>query len=160
MHDFTFHHTFTGENPQELTRDADTKKETPARKPGARRILVMDDESSILELTGRMLRSQGYEVETATCGDAAVTQYRAATEAGRAFDVVILDLTMPEGMSGFDTFKALKAFDSEVKAILSSGYSHEPVVLNYKKYGLAGVVPKPYRVKDLTGAVERVLEGA
>ena len=137
----------TGSTPNE-------EKPGPARK---NRILVMDDETSILELTARMLGSQGYEVETALNGTTAVKLYRAASEAGRAFDVVILDLTVPEGMGGFDAFKAMQAFDPGVKAILSSGYSQEPVVVNYKKYGIAGVAPKPYRVTDLVGAVERVL---
>ena len=117
----------------------------------------MDDESSILELTERMLKSHGYEVEITNNGNAAVTQYRAAMEAGRRFDVVILDLTVPEGMGGFEAFKAMQAFDPGIRAIVSSGYSHEPVVVNYKKYGLAGIAPKPYRVKDLVGAVENAL---
>ena len=129
----------------------------PAR--AGKRILVMDDEASILELMGRMLGSQRYDVETAANGADAVAQYRAAMEAGRRFDVVILDLTMAEGMNGLDTFKAMQAVDPAVKAILSSGYSHEPVVLNYKKYGIAGVAPKPYRVKDLLAAVAGVLTG-
>jgi len=128
-----------------------------AAAPARKRILVMDDETSILELTARMLGSQGYEVETSLNGTTAVKLYRAAREAGRPFDVVILDLTVPEGMGGFDAFKAMQAYDPGVKAILSSGYSHEPVVMNYKKYGLAGVAPKPYRVHDLVDAVEGVL---
>jgi DNA-binding NtrC family response regulator len=128
-------------------------KEAPARK----RVLVMDDESSILELTGRMLGSYGYEVELTGDGDAAVALYQAAMDAGRPFDAVILDLTVPAGMGGFEAFKAMQASDPGVKAIISSGYSHEPVVLNYKKYGIAGVAPKPYKVKELLGAVEAVM---
>ncbi len=138
------------ENPQ--SRD-------PAGEQRRSRLLVMDDEPSILDLTVRMLTSKGYHVETARNGNAAVTQYRAAMDAGHPFDAVILDLTVPEGMGGFDAFKAIRAFDPAVKAIVSSGYSHEPVVLNYKQHGLAGIAPKPYRVKDLLGTVESVLAG-
>jgi DNA-binding NtrC family response regulator len=124
-----------------------------------KRILVMDDEASILELTSRMLASRGYEVETTKNGNAAVAQYKASKEADRPFDAVILDLTVPEGMSGFDAFKAIKAFDPKVKAILSTGYSHDPVVMNYEKYGIAGIAPKPYNVRELLGSVERVVSG-
>ena len=83
----------------------------------------MDDEAPILDITSRMLRSRGYEVETAIDGDAAVSQYYAAMEAGHPFDVLILDLTVPEKMGGYDAFKAIRAFDPAVKAIVSSGYS-------------------------------------
>jgi len=118
----------------------------------------MDDELPILELTARLLKSRGYEVATATDGDAAVSQYRAAMDAGQRFDAVILDLTVPERMGGYDAFKAIRAFDPTVKAIVSSGYSHEPVVLHYKDYGIAGIAPKPYRMSELLGAVADVLD--
>ncbi len=120
------------------------------------RVLVMDDEESILELTGRMLRCQGYDVETARDADTALARYRRAMEEGRRIDVVILDLTMAVGMGGLDAFKALKAFDPDVKAILSTGYSHESVVLNYQKHGIAGLALKPYKVRDLLDAVSAV----
>jgi DNA-binding NtrC family response regulator len=145
------------ENNEPTTTSASLREETAT--PRRKRILVMDDETSILELTSRMLGHQGYEVETALNGNAAVTLYRAATESGRPFDAVILDLTVPEGMGGFDTFKAIREFDPQVRAILSSGYSHDPVVMNYKKHGLAGLAPKPYRVNELLGAVEGAIRG-
>ncbi|HEX4085412.1 MAG TPA: response regulator [Chthoniobacteraceae bacterium] len=119
----------------------------------------MDDEASILELTSRMLGSHGFEVVKSTSGDIAVTLYQEAMAAGNPFAAVILDLTVPEGLGGFDAFQAIKSFDPGVKAILSSGYSHEPVVLNYRDYGLAGVAPKPYKVKELIGTVQGVVDG-
>jgi CheY-like chemotaxis protein len=132
---------------------------TPASKPESSvgRVLVMDDEAPILDLTARLLRSRGYEVETALDGEMAVQQYQAAMDEGRPFSGVILDLTVPEKMGGYDAFKAMKSFDPGVRAIVSSGYSHEPIVLNYKDYGLAGVVPKPYRMADLLGTVQELL---
>ena len=159
MQNFPFQHCFTKENPENPAPDTTARQETPAPEQRGKRVLIMDDEPSILELTGRMLGSHGYDVETARDGNTAVKQYRAAMEAGRRFDAVILDLTVPEGMGGFDAFKAIHEFDPGVQAILSSGYSHEPAVLNYKNYGIAGVAPKPYRVKDLVEAVEGVLAG-
>ncbi len=124
------------------------------------RVLVMDDEVPILELTARLLGSRGYDVETATDGNMAVAQYRAAMDSGCPFDAVILDLTVPEKMGGYDAFKAMREFDPGVRAVVSSGYSHEPVVLNYKDYGIAGVAPKPYRTHELLGAVEQALQRA
>ena len=136
-------------------------QELPALRglPGTapKRILVMDDELSLLELMSRMLGSQGYEVEVTTDGKSAVTRYRQALEAGCPFDLVILDLTVPEGMGGYDAFQAMHALNPGVKVIVSTGYSHEPVVLNFRSYGIAGVAPKPYKVRELLGAVETVL---
>jgi CheY-like chemotaxis protein len=144
---------FTRESPKQLPR------ELSAGGPRRKRVLVMDDEIPILDLTVRLLATRGYEVETATDGGMAVERYRAAMEAGKPFDVVILDLTVPEKMGGYDAFKAMREFDPAVKAIVSSGYSHEPVVLNYRDYGIAGVAPKPYRVGELLGAVDAVVNG-
>jgi CheY-like chemotaxis protein len=143
MQDLSVQHAIAGESPIE------------EQKPG--RLLVMDDEVPILELTARLLRTGGYEVETSTDGDMAVTLYRAAMQEGRRFDAIILDLTVPEKMGGYEAFQAIRALDPSVKAIVSSGYSHEPVVLNYKDYGFAGVAPKPYRLGELLGAVAGVL---
>jgi len=119
----------------------------------------MDDEVSILELITRMLGSHGYEVKAAFNGAAAVTEYRKAMEAGERFDVVILDLTVPHGMGGIEAFKAMQAIDPGVRAIVSSGYSHEPEVVNYKKHGIAGLAPKPYRIAELVRVVESALAG-
>jgi CheY-like chemotaxis protein len=151
MHDFQTDNPLTVEN----RAGAPSDEMRPAKKPG--KVLVMDDEGPILELTARLLASRGYEVETALDGSTAVTQYRAAFDAGSRFDAVILDLTVPEKMGGYEAFEAMRAFDPEVKAILSSGYSHEPVILNYKEFGIAGIAPKPYRVSELFAAVEQVL---
>ena len=131
----------------------------PAEAPARKRILVMDDEASILELTYRMLSSHGFEVVKSACGEIAVKLYHEAMDAGNPFAAVILDLTVPEGISGFETYEAIKSFDPGVKAILSSGYSHEPVVLNYRQYGIAGVAPKPYKVKELVSTVQGVVDG-
>jgi len=156
MQDFDSEHDTSGASPAKQGCGGPEGK-APEKKTA--RLLVMDDEEPILELTVRLLRSRDYEVETALDGSLAVEQYRRAMEEGRRFDAVILDLTVPLKMGGFDAFKAIKEIDPGVKAILSSGYSHEPVVLNYKDYGIAGVAPKPYRVNELLETVAAVLGG-
>lgn len=155
MHDFPINHALLCENREAATQAASAHLGTVRA-----RVLVMDDEMSILDLTARMLRSQGYEVELTSDGDAALSRYQVAMETGRRFDLVILDLTVPAGMGGFDTFKALRTIDPAVKVIISSGYSHEPLVLHYKEHGIAGLAPKPYRLNDLLNAVSGVLAAA
>lgn len=148
---------FTQASMMTPPRDSSTGAEPDAPEPIRGRVLVMDDEPAILELTARVLKSRGFEVETVLDGHGAVTRYRAAMDAGSRFDLLILDLTVPDKMGGYDAFKAIQAFDPGVKAIVSSGYSHEPIVMNYKDYGLAGVAPKPYKLIELIGAVERAI---
>ena len=81
------------------------------------------------------------------------TLYREAKESGHAFDVVIMDLTIPGGMGGKETIKKLLAYDPAAAAIVSSGYSNDPIMSNYEAYGFKGVIKKPYRIEDLSDAL-------
>ena len=99
----------------------------------------------------------GYEVELAEDGEEAVELYRKAINSNRGFEAVILDLTVPGGMSGKDAIQELLEMDAHVKAIVSSGYSNDPVLTDYKKYGFNGVVAKPYEIKELSNILHKVL---
>ena len=101
--------------------------------PGKGKVLLMDDEQIILDVTLEVLKFLDYEVMFARDGAAALDLYKREKEAGSPFDLVILDLSVPEGLGGKDTIALLKAYDPGVTAIVSSGYSHDPVVLDYKK---------------------------
>src|SRR5262249_50294135 len=124
------------------------------------RILVMDDQQPIRELAREMLSGCGYEVALAADGAQAVALYRRAREAGQPFDVVILDLTVPGGMGGKEAIRELKALDPQVKAIVSSGFSNDPIMADFKRHGFSGVVPKPYSMSELMEVVQGALKGA
>ncbi len=121
------------------------------------RILIMDDDAGVREVTGEMLRHLGYTVDDAAGGEEAVTMYRQALASGTSYDAVILDLTVPGGMGGVDTINALRDLDAGVKALVSSGYSEESVIAQYESYGFQGVVPKPVDLKTLSRELKRVL---
>ncbi len=70
--------------------------------------------------------------------------------------MVIMDLTIPGGMGGKETIKRLLEIDPEVKAIVSSGYSNDPIMSNPKKYGFVSVIIKPYRIDDLSKALSDI----
>ena len=125
---------------------------------GSGRILVMDDEEIIRDVADGILSRLGYEVECASNGAHAVEVYAQAKEKGRPFDVVIMDLTVPGGMGGKETLKKLREIDPGVTAIVSSGYSNDPIMAEYGKYGFRGVVCKPYTIKELSDAVQRVIK--
>jgi two-component system cell cycle sensor histidine kinase/response regulator CckA len=126
---------------------------------GRGRILVMDDEELIREMVGRMLEKLGYEPEFAKDGAEAIEIYKAAMESGMTYDAVILDLTIPGGMGGKEAIKKLLEIDPEVKAIVSSGYSDDLILSNFREYGLKGIMPKPFGTLSLSKVLHEVLEG-
>ena len=121
------------------------------------RILVMDDEESVLNLLSRMLEKLGYEVLTARDGAEAVRVLAGDRAEGRVMDAAILDLTVPGAMGGEQALKQLRALDPNLKALVSSGYSSAPVMANFREFGFQAVVPKPYGVETLAAALAEVL---
>lgn len=124
------------------------------------RVLLMDDEEIVLEVASEMLGYLGFEVSTAGSGEEVLELYDAARERGERFDLVMLDLTVPGGMGGEETIRRLRETDPSVRAIVSSGYSNNPVMSEYRSYGFNGVVAKPYRIEQLQAVIDRVLEQA
>jgi PAS domain S-box-containing protein len=135
------------------------KAEEGAVRQGTGTILVMDDEAEVRETTGNVLKRLGYDVVFAADGGEAVEKYRLAREEGRVFDLVIMDLTVPGGLGGKEALKKLRELDPGVKAIVSSGYSNDPIMADFGKHGFNGVVTKPYRIKELSEEVYRVISG-
>jgi nitrogen-specific signal transduction histidine kinase/CheY-like chemotaxis protein len=121
-------------------------------------ILVMDDDRSIRELAGEILRHLGYRVEFARDGAEAVALYQAALKSTQPFDAVILDLTVRGGMGGKEAIQKLLAIDPQVKGIVSSGYSEDPGITGYKQHGFSGVVAKPYTLEELGEKLNQVLK--
>ncbi len=127
---------------------------------GRGRILVMDDDEFVRSISGDMLRELGYEVEFSNDGSQAIETYVKARESLRPFDAVIMDLTIPGGMGGKEAIKKLKQVDPTVKAIVSSGYSTDPILADFKTYGFKGVIVKPYEINELSEALKRVFNGS
>ena len=116
----------------------------------------MDDEKFIREVAIQMLSKIGYEVAVADDGNQAVEMYRQAQKSGEPFDTVIMDLTVPGGMGGKMAIQKLKKLDPNVKTLVSSGYSNDPIMSNFRDYGFQGVVKKPYRIQDMSDALRSV----
>jgi CheY-like chemotaxis protein len=143
-----------------------TDKGVPAAEPetakptmGQGKVLVMDDEEMVRDVLGGMLNMLGYEADFASDGSQAIEKFVQAQEANQAFDAVILDLTIPGGMGGKEAIKELLKIDPQVKAIVSSGYSDDPIMADFQKYGFAGVIAKPYKVAELGKVLNNALTG-
>ena len=149
----------TKAHPVQPAVASEKQSQTEGPVSGHGKILVMDDEAMILELTGKLLGHLGYDVDFAEEGQTAIKKYKTALDALFPYDAVILDLTIKGGMGGQETIKELKKLDPAVKAIVSSGYSDNPVVANYKDYGFCEVVAKPYEVIEFSRRLHRVVFG-
>jgi len=125
---------------------------------GQGKILIMDDQEPILKMVTRMLSKMGYEVTTAMDGTQAINIYREAYDAESPFDCVILDLTVPGGMGGAKTIPELLKINPNVKAVVTSGYSNDPIMANYQDYGFCGVVPKPYTKEQLSTVLTHIFD--
>lgn len=121
------------------------------------RVLVMDDEPMVREVTGDILREFGYEVHCAVDGDEAVRRCREACENGRPFDVVILDLEVPTGMGGREAVSMLKAIDPAVSAIVTSGDGRNPVMVDYPRHGFDAVLVKPSDIMTLKRTLAKAI---
>lgn len=121
------------------------------------RVLIMDDNIVIRNSAGKVLTRMGHEVQCAANGEEAVALYKKAQEDQRTFDVVILDLAIRGGMGGQEALVQLRRIDTGVRAIVSSGYTYDPVVLEYEKHGFQGVLAKPYGRQGLVAALCKVL---
>ncbi len=124
---------------------------------GKERILIMDDEENLRVLVGEMLESIGYKVSLAKDGEEAIESIRFASKSDNPFDAVILDLTVPGGIGGKDVIKELRKISPESKAIVSSGYTNDPVMLNFREYGFNEVIAKPYQIGDLSEVLHKAL---
>ncbi len=129
------------------------KKAEPA-PAGKGRVLMMDDEKTILKMVGKMMNRLGYDVETAQEGAEAIERYRLAKEQGVPFDVVILDLTVPGGMGGLEALKTLREMDPGLKAVVTTGYSNDPVVSNHADFGFDAAIIKPFRLRELGDTIQ------
>jgi signal transduction histidine kinase/CheY-like chemotaxis protein len=138
-----------GEEPDRPVIPATTRKG---------RILVMDDEEMIRTVAGELLTAIGHEVAFAEKGETALEAYRVARDAGHPFDVVILDLTIRGGMGGLETLQKLTDIDPDVKAVVSSGYSDDAVLSNYRERGFKAFLKKPYNMEELQSTLNALFE--
>jgi PAS domain S-box-containing protein len=144
-------------SPDMCPEEEKTKKKPQTE--GSGRILIMDDEEMIREIAAEILEYLGYEVESCTDGREAVERFRSAWENKHPFSAIILDLTIPGGIGGRIVAPLILEIDPDAVLIVSSGYSNDPVIANYRDYGFSGVINKPFDVDTLGSELENLLKG-
>jgi two-component system cell cycle sensor histidine kinase/response regulator CckA len=138
--------------------DAATAADASAATAHTRRILLMDDEQMILDIVSRMLTHLGYEVSTSKDGAQAIAAFTKAKNKGEPFDVVMMDLVIPNGVGGQEAAPTLKQIDPHAKIIASSGHLDHPVMKDYRKYGFTAILEKPYKLERLQQVIGSVIE--
>ena len=121
------------------------------------KILIMDDKSFIRRSAKRALNLYGFDVSGAENGETAIHLYKKSMKKGTPYDVVILDLTVPGAMGGLKTLKELRKLDPKIKAIVSSGYSDDPVMSEHEKFGFNAIIKKPYEYYELAETVKKLI---
>jgi two-component system, cell cycle sensor histidine kinase and response regulator CckA len=125
-----------------------------------KRILLVDDEEMIRDVTGRILKHMGVgEVLIAGDGHEALRVYEQAQINGKPVDIVIMDLTIPGGMGGKEAIQELLKINPDIRAIVSSGYASDPILSDYRNYGFKGVLVKPYKIQELDKVLCDVITG-
>lgn len=150
---FTVYLPAASTTEDDLATAPDDKKASPFKG----RVLIMDDEELVREISMEILNYLGCESVAAADGHETIKLYMEAQENNNPFDILIMDLTIPGSMGGVETLEKLQALDPEVKALVSSGYANDPVMANYRKYGFCGVIPKPFRVEELKEILNEIL---
>ena len=122
-----------------------------------KRILLMDDERVVLDLLSRMFEHLGYEVTTCTDGSQAIAAFAKAKSHSEPFDIVMMDLVIPNGVGGQDAVHTIKKIDPNARVVASSGHLEHPVMLDHAKFGFSGVLEKPYKLEKLQQVIEAVI---
>lgn len=126
---------------------------------GTGRVLVMDDEDLVRLTAARILSRCGYEAVEAADGKEACQLYADALKEGKRFDLALLDLTVHGGQGALDIMPELLKLDPDLKAVVSSGYPDNSVMVDYEKHGFAAAIVKPYHASELCQTVGAVLIG-
>ncbi|HTG01287.1 MAG TPA: ATP-binding protein [Nitrospirota bacterium] len=128
---------------------------TAVRRRG--KVLVMDDEEVVRNVAREMIVALGHEVVCAAHGDDALARIKEARDAGKSFDVVILDLTIKGGMGGEQTIRRLNEIAPGTRAVVSSGYADSQVIADFKSLGFSAFLNKPYRIDSLKSCLDSLL---
>ena len=129
----------------------------PFMRSGKGHILVMDDEEMIRQIAADMLSILGYDSEVAKDGEEMLAMYQEAAAAGNPFDLVVMDLTIPGGMGGKEAAGKLLEIDPNACAVVSSGYSNDPIMEGPPAYGFIAAIQKPYTVQELSNRMEELV---
>jgi CheY-like chemotaxis protein len=120
-------------------------------------ILIIDDEEQIREIMAEILRMEGAIPLSAADGSEGVKLFQEKIDSGGSVDCIIADLTIPGGMGGKEAVEILRTKGIPFKAIVTSGYSSDPVIIKFRDYGFDAYITKPFLVHEFIALVKELL---
>jgi DNA-binding NtrC family response regulator len=139
----------TSQTEQEAVQDGEGEMST-----GHETILLVDDESSLLETGGELLSFMGYQVITAGSGEEALEVIEKEKD---RISLVILDLMMP-GMGGEKCLAEILKIEPSMKVIVASGYTASSAAWEIEEKGAAAFIKKPYQLEELSKIIRDTLD--
>ncbi len=150
---FTF---YLPAEPKTAVKDTPLQTEKPQKLTKQFKILLVDDDETVCNICSSLLKSLDCAVITADSTPKAIDEFTAADRNQEPFDIAILDLTIPGEAGGVETVKELLKINSSTKMVVSSGYSDNPVMANFQKYGFSAILTKPYSLEQLVAVLRKL----
>jgi len=133
------------------------QEQTFSKSSSNKKIIVMDDDEMVRSVVKAILQQHGHEVLLAHDGTEAIQLYKESMTSEDLPNIIIMDLTIPGGMGGKEAVLEILALNPHAKVIVSSGYSNDPIMANYKDYGFCGAIVKPFEADELAKVVQNAL---
>ena len=133
------------------------QEQTLSKSSSKTKIIVMDDDEMVRSVVKAILQQHGHEVLLAQDGTEAIQLYKESINSEDLPKIIIMDLTIPGGMGGKEAVLEILALNPHAKVIVSSGYSNDPIMANYKDYGFCGAIVKPFEADELAKVVQNLL---
>jgi PAS domain S-box-containing protein len=124
-------------------------EEKETHKKVVHSVIVLDDEVVILDIITAILDSMEIKAVQCLTGEDVLK----AVKENPSLDCFILDLTIRGGLGGYETLMKLRETNPKLKAIVSSGYSNDPIMANFKEHGFDNALAKPFTIKEFKNAI-------
>ena len=140
-------------NPRKKPKQSIKSQTETIHQESGPTLLVVDDDDMVRLAIQRMLEHLGYRAIAAASGEEALDIYE---QSSAEIAVIILDITMP-GLGGIETFRRLRAMDSQVKVIVTSGDPLNPAIRELEAQGISYMLAKPFHTEQLARAIQQTI---
>jgi len=122
-----------------------------------KRVLIIDDEDQIREIMAEIFKMEGIEALLASDGSEGIRLFDEQIASGNSIDCIVADLTIPGGMGGKEAVEILRSRGEKFKAVVTSGYSSDPVISRYREFGFDAYITKPFSIHDLLSIIRGIV---
>ncbi len=144
---------------QTLTGRGASAKDASAVISGQGSVLVVDDQDDVRLSAERLLERLGYKTYSAGDGQEAVKLYQKQLQSDEPIAAVLLDMTLPGGLSGDEVMEEIRKIDGDARVIATSGWFDDDAEQRFLIDGYVGILPKPYAVESLSQKLHDAMTG-